>query len=131
MSRADDFALSLLSSWSGIEEKYLPWQDSPSSVSLWDNPEFLTGLDRYLSTRLAGIPYIAKGAVKEKEKKEGDKEKEGEESQANLTARLVGTLLEMDGSLAGKTVSRALCRLSPNILLPICCSGPISRCVSL
>ncbi len=124
-SRGDDFALSLLSVWGGLDEKHLPWQDCPIE-SVWETAEFQAGLDRHLSTRLIGIPHISKGTPKDKEmaKEKGEK---GEESQANLTARLMGAILEIESSVSSRIISKAICRLSPDVLLPICYSGPISR----
>ncbi len=123
-SRGDDLSLSLLSVWAETEEKYHPWQD-PSQEYSWDSTEFQSGLYRHLSTRLIGIPHISKGTPKDKE----DVKEKGDESQANLTARLIGAMFEMDSSLSSRVISKALCRLSPDILLPICFSGPISRCI--
>lgn len=130
ISRGDELALSLLSVWADIPEKFIPWNDeSESSQSVnWDANEFTSQLDAALVAKLSNIPHSS-GGVKTFTKGP-EKASTGDESHqtiVNLTARLIGAILSVDSSLSCRILSKALTRLPHETLLPICFSGPISR----
>lgn len=125
VSRADELALSLLSVWAQQTTKYVPWDNC--EIKNWDSVDFCSKLDDCLIKKFAHIPYAAaKGAPKENVSV-GD---ENQQSIVNLTARILGAILGMNSSLSCRVISKALTRLSTDILLPICYSGPISRFIS-
>ena len=132
ISRGDELALSLLSVWADIPDKFIPWNDeSESNQSVnWDANEFTSHLDAALVAKLSNIPHSSGGGVKTFTKGPAEKASPGDESHqtiVNLTARLIGSILSVDSSLSCRILSKALTRLPHDTLLPICFSGPISR----
>jgi hypothetical protein len=142
-SRGDELALSLLTVWADLPEKYIPWQDQSSSSSShgsqqtvnWEANEFISKLDTALVTKLSNIPHssgggggknVSKGGAEKGSPPTGD---ENHQTIVNLTARLIGAILGVDSSLSCRILSKALTRLPHETLLPICFSGPISRFV--
>jgi hypothetical protein len=135
-SRGDELALALLIAWSGVKDKYVPWDGAEQSAAInWDASDLTAGLDNALATKLANLPHITtSGGGKPPAKNfKSPVAPAGDENQsiANLTARLIGSVLGMDSSLACRVLSKAIPRLAHEILLPVCCSGPVSRSVTL
>jgi hypothetical protein len=132
-SRGDELALALLIGWAGVDDKYVPWAGDNTTID-WEASEFTAGLDNALATKLANLPHITTGGGAGGGKPPAKNFKTpaapaGDENQsiANLTARLVGSVLGLDSSLACRVLSKAIPRLPHEILLPVCCSGPVSR----
>lgn len=130
-NRGDELALSLLSVWSN-EERYIPWLETLTTFN-WESNNFTSSLAQVFSTKLQGIPYILLQKQKSKSKSientssTSTPKQDDHQSDANLTSRLIGSILEMDSSLSSRIISKVLCQLPADVLLPVCCSGPISR----
>lgn len=128
--RADDLALSLLSVLSK-GEIYIPWLEVPS-VFNWESNNLISSLNQLFTIKLNGIPHISKTSTGSKKQESNSSSKDNSkedinQSEANLTSRLIGSILEIDNSLSCRIISKVLCQLSADILIPVCCSGPISR----